>query len=143
MNGFRDFDDFRVSAWTNDGLIIRLADAAHQIANSIKKSVGTVSVAATIGIVTIFTPSVVSASPTVVISANHLDAIVAGAGAGADSDVVDSVRVDVMRMAEEVDKKISQLSDFSDAGIAQSTLALANQAIAAMEARKGLVRTRV
>jgi hypothetical protein len=54
MNGFHDFDNFRVGAWMSDGVMIRLADAEKVIKRVVKKvaaaAVGAVIAASTVSI---------------------------------------------------------------------------------------------
>jgi hypothetical protein len=119
MNGFHDFDDFRVSAWMDDnGLMIRLAEKARSMANTIKKAVMTAAVCAVA--VSTVAPATAAVQVTESSAVNFAFEAV---GKNAEFDLISS----------RIDAELEALMDFSF--IDESTLQLANDAVAAIASR--------
>lgn len=119
MNGFHDFDDFRVSAWMDDdGLMIRLAEQARSMANTIKKAV----IAATVCAVAVSTVAPATAAMQVTEST---------AVNFAFETVSKNPEIDII--SSRIDAELAALMDFSF--IDEATLSLANDAVAAMASR--------
>lgn len=140
MHDFRDFDDYRVTAWVSDGLMVRIVEIADSVVSSVKKT-SSYAIAATVlsAIATFSMPANVVAaaapvasltSPSASVSTNpSLSAAVPG-----DIDTVDS---DVLRMSLEIDKQLELLLNFSAITLDGDTLSLANEAVVALNARDG------
>lgn len=123
MNGFHDFDDFRVIAWMNDGLIIRLEQTAKVVKNALKK----VAVVGALAVATVFTTTVPAAAATL--------PAVESSSVQFSFEMPDVVDRDIARMAKQIDAHLASLFDFSFSAVDPTTLALASEAVSAVAAR--------
>lgn len=125
MNGFKDFDDFRISAWMNDGLIIRLEQAAKHVANKMKKVVVVAGAAAAVSLS--FTAPA-PAAPTHVPSVGQTSIQFS-------FEAADPLGAELASMSQAIEAQLDDLFDFSDSTVDETTLALASEAIYAVASR--------
>jgi hypothetical protein len=123
MNGFHDFDDFRVIAWMNDGLIIRLEQTAKVVNKALKKA----AVVGALAVATVFTTTVPATAATL--------PAVESSSVQFSFEMPDVVDRDIARMAKQIDEHLASLMDFSFSAVDPTTLALATEAVSAVAAR--------
>jgi len=121
MNNFYDFDDYRVGAWKDRSLMIRLEEVVNEIAVTIKSSAAIAAVACAVVASTVLTPSI-AAAQTSEVSKVHFS-----------FQTADSTEAELASLSSAIDQELASLMDFSS--IDESTLALANKAVAAMANR--------
>lgn len=126
MNGFHDFDDFRVSAWMNEGLMIRLADTAKSITNNLKKAACTVVVAVSVAIAASATVPAAASVPSVENAAVQFS-----------FETLNPLDFELAQMSQLIESQMDSLLDFSGIGSDAATLSLANEALAAIASRNG------
>ena len=128
MNGFHDFDDFRVSAWMNEGVMITLASTAMSVSKSVKQAVATVAA----GIV-VATSLVATAPATASVPTSDQPTIVFTVDDG------DLLEYELALLSHQIDAELDGLLAFSGDGVDESSLALAEKAIESLALRNGSV----
>lgn len=126
MNNFYDFDDYRVGAWKDRSLMIRLEEVVNEIAVTIKSSVAIAAAACAVVASTVLAPSIATAQ-TSEVSKVHFSFQTA------DSTEADLTETELASLSSAIDQELASLMDFSI--IDESTLALANKAVTAMANR--------
>ena len=122
MNGFHDFDDFRVSAWMNEGLIIRLENATKKVQNTIKKAaVAAFSASALIAASTLSVSATVSAAPLVSPSMQVHPAT--------------ALEAELARMSASIDQQLKDLPNLSVDSVDHELYKFAHLALTASESR--------
>lgn len=123
MNGFHDFDDFRVSAWV-DGVTMRFAAAQEIVKKAVVKTVMPAVVAAAVVAASVLSvPSTVAAAPMLSPAAS-----IASSGVHLDAEL------DLM--AVKFDQELEDIWQVTSASVDSDLLALARSAFAASDARK-------
>lgn len=119
MYNFTDFDDYRVYAWSQDGLITRVAN----VVRSVKASTRNAAASFAVGIA-------VAAFATI----NYSSEIAAPVWNGVDTNQEKAV-AQIKRLRNELAQQLAQFGQNVHTQIDSSTLAFAQQAIAAVVAR--------
>lgn len=118
------FDDFRVSAWLREGLMMRVENAIHTIEKSILKAGAVAMVAVACSV-----PTISIASDAVTSLHNEVNVFHFAA-----SDEI----IEVKQMSDNLQKRLKDFDKNFEAPISDSKRDLAKRAVAAMAARTAI-----
>lgn len=118
MNGFENFDDYRISDWMSDGLMIRFDSVKRSINTSLRSAGMVVTIAASIAL----SQTLAIPAGTVALTHSIPDNKVSAAR---------SVERRVSELFRQIDEQLANLDQASDENVDPETLALAQQALAA------------
>lgn len=131
MNGFHDFDNFRVSAWMSEGVMIRMAEAEKIVKKVVQKAAASVA-AAVIVASTVSVPATAATSP--VVSAN--EHVVSSVSPSSELKAEISLEAELDALAAQMSMALTRLEGEQTVQIDADLLALAQLALNASDERR-------
>lgn len=136
MNGFHDFDNFRVSAWMSEGVMIRFEEVkkeARRFAKNLMKKAVTTAAGAIIVSSTVSISATAATSPRIPASEQVFSTI-----GGAEARANAALEAELDMFANQMSSSLSYLESEHEFVVDSDLLTLANAAIIASDERREL-----